>query len=610
MSVSDKKGKPKQKKVIEVGGSGRVKKVLINLLVTAIVGFVYFYIKLPAINFQSQEFYFFFFILAAVYVCVAVVTSGIWKLRGKDDFFPSIKNNFKIPLAICALFLVVILVGTFLSSAIIRARDYRDLLTVEEGDFATEVAEISYDQIPMLDKDSAERLGDRKLGELSDMVSQFEVADDYNQINYQGRPVRVTPLMYGDLVKWLTNRGEGLPGYVLVDMVSQNADIVRLDEGMKYTTTEHFSLNLYRHLRFNYPTFMFSEPVFEIDEEGVPYWICAREVRTIGLFGGRDIKGAVLVNAITGECEYYEEVPQWVDHVYGASLIMEQYDYHGTYVNGFFNSLFGQRGVTVTTDGYNYIALNDDVYVYTGVTSVGTDQSNIGFILTNQRTKETKFYSGAGATEYSAMASAQGVVQHLNYVATFPLLLNIGGEPTYFMALKDNAQLVKQYAMVNVAQYQIVATGASVAACEAQYRQLLADNHIEVENGGSGETGIIADTVTGVVAEVRAAVLEGNSFYYIRLEGGESFYAVSVADSELAVIVNPGDTVTISFAGTAGDPILAAKSLEIVSRDAVQATPDAVQEVDPAANTDGTAEAPQAETNAPTGEGTEANTAV
>ena len=212
---------------------------------------------------------------------------------------------------------------------------------------------------------------------------QFEVADDYTQINYQGRPVRVTPLRYGDIIKWLNNRADGLPAYLLIDMVTQNVEVIRLDEGIHYTTAEHFSRNLYRHLRFHYPTYMFDEPAFEIDENGDPWWVCPRVSHTIGLFGGRDIIGAVLVNAVTGESAYYKtgDVPNWVDHVYTAELIMQQYDYHGAYVNGFINSLFGQRDVTVTTEGYNYIAIGDDVYMYTGVTSVVSDESNIGFIL-------------------------------------------------------------------------------------------------------------------------------------------------------------------------------------------------------------------------------------
>ncbi|MEG2233429.1 MAG: CvpA family protein [Oscillospiraceae bacterium] len=559
----------KEKKVIDIKPQGRGKKFLINILVTFVVGFVYFYIKLPALNFQAEEFYFFFFIMAAVYVGISIITSGIWRLRGQDEFLPSVKKSCRIPLAVCAVFLVVILVGTFLSGVVIRARSYRDLLEVNTGNFQQDVAEVSFDQIPRVDRDSAARLGNRKLGE-SDMVSQFEVADDYTQINYKERPVRVTPLEYGDLIKWLTNRSKGLPGYVMVDMVTQNAEVVRLKEGMKYTTTEHFSRNLMRHLRFNYPMFMFDVPTFEIDDNGDPYWICPRLVKRIGLFGGRDIEGAVIVNAVTGESQYYETVPQWVDRVYSAELIIEQYDYYGMYQNGFLNSIFGQRGVTITTKGYNYIAMNDDVYVYTGVTSAGTDQSNVGFLLSNQRTKETTFFSIAGAEEYSAMSSAEGVVQHLNYVSTFPLLLNIKGQPTYFMALKDNAGLVKQYAMVNVRQYQLVATGATVSECEETYLKLLKQSNI-ADDGSTNES--VKTDITGVVTEIRDAVIEGNTFYYLKLEGSDSFYAVSAYDSEIAVIVSVGDTVRIDFAGDDGSAILAAKSLEIISQNAAAPTP-------------------------------------
>ena len=397
----------------------------------------------------------------------------------------------------------------------------------------------------MLDRDSAEKLGDRKLGELADMVSQFEVAENYTQINYHGRPVRVTPLKYGDIFKWFNNRSDGLPAYLIIDMVTQEVEVVRLPEGMRYTTAEHFGRNLYRHLRFQYPTFLFDEPTFEIDEEGTPYWVCSRIVKRIGLFGGTDVEGAVLVNAITGESEYYTDVPTWVDGVYSADIIMDQYDYYGTYQNGFLNSMFGQKNVTVTTEGYNYIAANDDVYVYTGITSVGSDESNIGFILTNQRTKQTTFYAIAGAEEFSAMNSAEGVVQHLNYNATFPLLLNISNQPTYFMALKDYAGLVKMYAMVNVQQYQIVATGTTVAECQENYQKLLRQNNLSV-----GETPVLPaenETAGGRVTSIRTAVIDGTTMYYINLDDSAVTYRISASEEEKVVLLKLGDQITITF---------------------------------------------------------------
>ena len=522
------------------------KNILINLIVTIVAGFIYFYVELPPINLHSAAFYSFFLFLSVVYCITAVITSGIYRqAENGKTFWKLLKGSCIVPLIVIGAVFVIYVVGGLLSSVVIRSGAYAKLITVETGDFTQDIEEISFDQIPMLDRDSAEKLGDRKLGELADMVSQFEVADNYTQINYKGRPVRVTPLRYGDIFKWLNNRSAGLPAYLIIDMVTQEVDVVRLPEGMHYTTAEHFSRNLYRHLRFQYPTYIFNEPTFEIDEGGTPYWVCPRIVKRIGLFGGTDIQGAVLVNAITGESQYYTDIPTWVDGVYSAEIIMDQYDYYGTYQGGFINSLFGQKNVTVTTEGYNYIAANDDVYVYTGVTSAGSDESNIGFILTNQRTKQTTFYSIAGAEEFSAMNSAEGVVQHLNYSATFPLLLNISNQPTYFMALKDYAGLVKMYAMVNVQQYQIVATGASVEECQSNYYKLLRQNKLD-----TGEAPILPadeDTVTGIVTALRSAVIDGTTMYYVTLDADNTVYCISAGEVEKVILLNVGDRITITY---------------------------------------------------------------
>ena len=547
-------------------------RTLINLGVTLLFGLGYFYFELPALNFHAEEFYVFVFLLCAVYCVCAVLTSG-FQGEGVKGYFGFVKKQCTIPFLVLVALIAAIIIGGLTSWVVIRAGSYSKLLSIKDGDFASEVEEISYNQIPMLDEDSAARLGSRKLGELADMVSQFEILPSYTQINYQGRPVRVTSLAYGDLVKWFTNRSAGLPAYLIIDMVTQEAEVVRLDEGMKYTTAEHFGRYLPRHLRFHYPTYMFADPVFEINEEGEPYWVCPRMVKTIGLFGGTDIQGAVLVNAVTGESQYYEEVPNWVDHVYDANLIMEQYDYYGMYHNGFINSIFGQRDVTHTTEGYNYIAIGDDVYRYTGVTSVTSDQSNIGFILSNQRTKETHFYSVAGATEASAQASAMSQVQQMRYVATFPLLLNIADQPTYFMSLKGEDGLVKMYAMVNVQQYNIVETGSTVAECEANYRRALADSGL-ISDGDAEAVPSDQEEISGAIAEIRTAVLDGNSYYFLRLEGQDTFYAVNAAENPLAVILNAGDQVTIAYTAGEGGGILSGTSVARAGETPVTFTPE------------------------------------
>ena len=543
---------------------GKAARILISLAVTLVFGLIYFYLSLPALNLQDGNFYTFVFVLCIVFVVASLFTSGFRMAPGSGvkEYFRFVKTQC-LPVGVLMVLLIAVgIIGTLVSMPIFRASAYRDLLTVEDGNFNQDIAQISFDKIPTLDRSSAEYLGDRQMGTLSDMVSQFEYSNDSTQINYQGRPVRVAPIDYADLIKWFTNRGEGLPAYVLVDMVTQEASVVRLQEGMKYSFSEPLNRNIVRHLRFRYPTYLFDTPQFEIDEEGTPYWIAPRIVRTIGLFGGTDIQGAVLCNAITGECQYYDiaDVPAWVDNVYTPDLIMEQYDYHGTFINGFLNSILGQKGVTMTTEGYNYIALNDDVYVYTGVTSANADQSNLGFLLSNQRTKETRFYEAPGATEYAAMGSAEGEVQDLKYVATFPLLLNIAGEPTYFIPLKDATELVKSYAMVNVAQYQLVAVAGSVSQCEQVYIDLLSQRGI-VSEEERPET-----QISGVVDDIRSAVMDGSTYYFLRLEGGEVYYAVSASENPVAVLLNLGDKVTIGHAVQTGEEdasILSAYSLTI-----------------------------------------------
>ena len=488
------------------------------------------------------------------------------------------KTQCKAVVIIVLAVIAVFVVGQILSAPIFRAGSYRDLLTVETGDFATEIEQISFDEIPMLDESSARRLGDRKLGELSDMVSQFEVAYDYTQINYKGRPVRVASLEYGDFFKWFLNTKEGLPAYITIDMVTQEAQVVRLSSlnkgGMRYSPSEYFNRDLSRAIRFRYPTFMFSSAHLELDDSGQPWWVCPRETRTIGLFGGADIIGAVLLNACTGEHTYYEiqDIPTWVDRVYSASLITQQYDYHGVYNQGFINSLIGQKNVTVTTDGFNYVAMDDDVYMYTGITSVNSDKSNIGFLLSNQRTKKTTYYSAPGAIESSAMDSAQGVVQDLGYQSTFPLLLNIGGQPTYFMSLKDSSDLVKMYAMVNVSQYQIVATGTTVASCESDYLAKLQQHNIPVKSDDGQELIVDQSSVSGSIAEIRTAVLDGTSWYYIRLDGSEAYYAIAATADRNVVILNVGDSVTITANPEEEGAI---RNASAVSRDG--AAPDPVE---------------------------------
>lgn len=515
-------------------------KVKLGVLLAVIaLAAVYYYVSLPALNIHSSDLW--------IFMIVLVILIAAMYISKKKPSRYEIKE-LKGVKVIAAVFVVVVgayLIGSLLSSPIVNAKKYQQLLNVQDGEFTKDIEELSFDQIPLLDKESAMILGNRKMGSMVDMVSQFEVDDWYSQINYQDRPVRVSPLRYASLIKWFTNQKEGIPAYIKIDMATQNTELVKLKEGMKYTTSDHFNRNIYRYLRFKYPTYIFNELSFEVNDDGVPYWICPVKKYNIGLFGGVTIGRVVLCNAITGETEDYaiQDVPEWIDRAYSADMLVELYDYYGSLKHGYFNSVLGQRDCLKTTTGYNYLAIDDDVWVYTGVTSVSGDQSNVGFVLMNQRTMETKFYAIEGATEDSAMSSAEGQVQNLKYKATFPLLLNISGEPTYFIALKDDAGLVKKYAMVNVQKYQIVAIGDTVSECEDVYTELMYENGIKVVAEDTREI----QTITAKITKIAQGVIGGNSHYYVMLEGSEEIFDVSVVDFLDIIKYNVGDEVTVEY---------------------------------------------------------------
>ncbi len=533
------------------------KKKFLRGLLIAILGLValgiYYYVTIPAINIHSTGTWGVLLLLVAILMVLSVLRqfrkNRRTNVEGVEHFRFTLKDSsltFKILGILILTLCLIYVVGSLLSSPFFNAAKYQKLLTIEERTFTEDIKEVDYKTIPLLDKASAALLGNRKMGSMVDMVSQFEVSNDYTQINYQGKPVRVTPLTYASTIKWLTNQKNGIPAYILIDMTTQDTECVKLEKGIKYSKGEYFNRNIYRHLRFHYPTYIFDDQIFfEIDEEGTPYWVCPVKKFNIGLFGGQTIGRVVLCNAQTGECIDYavEDVPQWIDKVYSAELLLQLYDYSGLLKHGFWNSVLGQKDCLQSTNGYNYIALEDDVWVYTGVTSVSGDQSNVGFVLMNQRTMETRYYKVEGAIEDSAMSSAEGQVQNLGYQATFPLLLNIADEPTYFMALKDGAGLVKKYAMVNVQKYQWVAIGDTVQECEKNYMELLNTNGIVSESAGEGKS------VTGKLESISPIVLDGNTHYYICLENQEDIFDIAMSDATLIGIVKykVGDTITLEY---------------------------------------------------------------
>ncbi len=520
-----------------------MKKNIIVWGIGILIMFILFYLELPPINVTSMLFWqYIFMVLIIILVCI-IISDGN-KIIESRRFNTNLLSMYKYIFMTMALLFLVLGIINIINSPLFNAKSYSRRITVnEDNSFIEDIKQVNFSKIPLIDKESSQKLGDRKMGEFTSWVSQFYVSDLYTQINYKNEIVRVTPIEYDGFIKYLTNRKDGIKGYIKVNSVDGKASLVKLEKGMKYMPSAYFFENLYRKLRFKYPTAIFDEASFEIDNEGNPYWIVPT-VKYTGIGLKKDINGIIILNPITGKSSKYKlkDIPSWVDHVYGAELIIDQVNNWGEYKNGYFNSIFGQRDVINTTEGYNYLVMDDDVYLYTGITSVSTDESNLGFILVNLRTKETNYYLVPGAEEYSAMASAEGLVQEKKYNASFPLLINLNDKPTYLLSLKDAAGLVKMYAFIDVSDYQKVTVSDASLGIEAAAQKFLGDSVII--NGSDKKE----KTIT--IKRITDAIIDGNTFYYL-VDNDNNMYSVSIkanrnllpflkAEDKIKVIYNEG----------------------------------------------------------------------
>lgn len=528
-----------------------------RLIISAVIGFpvaaIGYYFCLPAINVRSYGFW--------IYLAVVITAFAIpWFNINFKGISQSIKNaklpkrerikvgapciftrSSLIALIAIAVPIAVILFGAIFSSQLFHARNYADVITVTEAEFDTDMPETKeITHIALMDTNSAKTLGDKTLGALSDVISQYKVSDYYTQINFKGTPKKVSNLEYDDFFKWIANRSNGVPGMVMVDPVRSDAEYIKLATPMKYVESAFFGKDLNRKLRFEYPTKIFDSVTFEVDDDNNPYYIVSCVKPRVGLFGAKDINEVIIFNPCDGSSTLYalEDVPQWVDIVFTGELACQKFDWKGLLSGGFINSIIGNVGCKQTTDDFGYVALNDDVWYFTGVTSVTADRSNVGFMLSNARTGEYKFYPVIGAEEHSAMEAAQGEVQEKGYVASFPSLVNVSGQATYIMVLKDDTGIVKLYALVNVENHSIVATGTTQAAVMGEYKKLLQQNSI-----GIGSQNNTADIT---VEDVRIALVSDVSTVYITATDGKVYKGYLEADERL-ILIRKGDSLTVEY---------------------------------------------------------------
>ena len=522
----------------------KVRIALFVIFAAVIGGFYYAYF--PAINIHLEIFW---TTLIVVFLSLAIILgakSSISQMVGRLSKKPSIKE-FSWFAKLCSVLVIVcvgvLIVGSALGATLFRSRAYANLLPVDKREFTEDIEQSDQvTDIALMDTESARIFGNRKIGSLSDVVSQYEIEPDYTQISIKGQPMKVSGLKYASFFKWWNNRNSGVPGYVQVNPVNSEAKYVKLTKPMKYVPSAYFNYNLQRHVQLTYPTKIINGYKFEVDDDGNPYYICPTMTARVGLFGGIDVNGVIICDPIDGECKYYAigDCPSWVDSVYDGHLLTKKYNWHGMLSGGYINSIIGQKGCKQATDDFGYKIIGDDVWVYTGVTSANGDQSNIGFVMMNQRTSEARYYQVSGAEEHSAMSAAEGEVQEKGYKASFPSLINVSGTPTYIMVLKDAGGLVKLYAMVNVEQYNIVATATSQTKAFEEYKTLLAsDGKLETE-----ENDLKEDTIT--VQSVGYIDSDDGTMVYIK-DTNHQVYKQAFKEDESLIRISAGDVLHVKY---------------------------------------------------------------
>lgn len=439
---------------------------------------------------------------------------------------------------------VIYIAAAVICSPLISYNAHRNLIgNVEEVDFSNEIKYIDLNQLPTIDKELAGKLADKKLGEIASLGSQVTVGELHLQ-SVNGSLYYVAPLEHSSFLKWFTNRS-GTSGYIKVSATNQNdVELVTELDGsklhIKYLDSSYILSDLKRAAYLRDLAAGHTDFTFELDDDGKPYWVITRYDNAIGIEEAK-AKGALIMDAQTGESHVYdiENMPSWVDRIQPKDYINRYVNKWGELVHGVLN--FTDKDKLKATDGMNMIYNNDICYYYTGITSVGSDESLVGFTLTNTRTGETKMYKTAGATESASMQSAEGKVQQYGYRATFPYLINIQNEPTYFMTLKDSNGLVKQYAMVNVKNYNTVGVGDSLQGTLNKYLESLTNTNISLEGGNQEET------ITGVVEKIGLVIKDGTSIYDIKLKDVDNVFSVSTETSREVALTMIGDKVEMKF---------------------------------------------------------------
>jgi len=460
------------------------------------------------------------------------------------------QGNIKVPVAILIILLLYSTVLPMITSwPLLQTSAYRNLIgNVEIGEnLSTHMAPISMEKVRVVDQALANILGDKVLGAQPALGSQVRLGE-FNIQKVKNDLYWVAPLLHSGFFKWNMN-SEGTNGYVMVN-ASNERDVKLVQEvggkkvRIKYQPEGFFNDYLERHVYLNgYYNVGLTDYSFEIDDDGVPYWVITKYKKTIGFYG-EDAVGVVLVNTETGKCTEYSiaNTPAWVDRIQPDNFIENQLNDWGNFVKGYWN--FSNENKLQITQGVTLVYGEDNKsYWYTGLTSVGADEATVGFVLVDTRTKKTIWYKQSGATEFAAQKSARGKVQEKRFSASTPIPYNINNIPTYVMTLKDDGGLVKMFAMVAIEDYTIVGVGNTLTETLMSYKNAynMAGNKINPKSATKKQV------LNSVIQRINSDIKNGNSFYYFTVEGKENIFIGSSQISNELPVTFAGDSIVISF---------------------------------------------------------------
>ena len=520
-------------------------KLIKPLILILFVAFLLFYVNLPVLSYG-------FLGLPFILLILAILTLLLFtKMEvGADKKVRVLtKPNRLIYFFIAALLIYMVAFPLFTSLPILRSESFKNLIgKVKTGDkIANHISPISIDKIRVVDKSLAYLLGEKVLGSQPALGSQVELGEFcIQQVNNE--LFWVAPLLHSGFFKWMNNQ-EGTAGYVMVSATNErDVRLVQQVDGknikIKYQQGAYFQSDINRYLYTNgYTTVGLTDFSFEIDDKGIPYWIVTKFDKKIG-FSGDDASGVIALNAQSGEIKDYtiSNAPKWIDRIQPIDLVENQLNDWGELVHGYWN--FSNSDKLQTTEGLTLVyGDNNKSYWYTGLTSVGKDESAVGFVLVDTRTKETTFYKQSGATELAAQSSAEGKVQEKGFNASLPIPYNINNIPTYVMTLKDNGGLVKMFAMVAISDYTVVGVGNTMREALTSYKNAFNYSGSKINSSSVSTKTILKSVVTRIQNDVK----NGNSYYYFKVNNYPNIFVGSSQLSSQIPVTVAGDSIKISF---------------------------------------------------------------